>query len=514
MPPQLTALVAVLVVWTVAILLVPDLRLSYEAPRARLVLNAINVGAAGFAATLAGLRFSVDGAHRWLFVSLGFAVIALNQAVFGLAIEPGATGLDDPAYLWLIARLAAGATFVAAAFSTAASEPSRAARVYGVWFVAAVATLSLAQGAVLAADRSLPDLVTGEPDFAHATGVARGVAAASFMFATIGVASFVVAALGVLLRWPDRERLRPWLAAIFVMAGFAHLHYAMVPTVFTTRVATGDVLRLFMSAALVVMLTGDIRRGFMAESTRARAWEEAYRSQRLRLDALEELDRAKVHVLRLLAHELAHPVAAIKTLGTSLIVGDGSLDGETRRRAAEAIVEQSDVLAELVERAPELDELRFDVAPAVRSTSVAEVLDQLPTTFAHLAGRLRIDASPAAERSVVRVDTVRLMQVFQNLLSNAERFSPEGSPITVSVECRSDDVIFSVTDRGSGIPADEAEAVFAPFVRSRTSEGVPGTGLGLHIVRAIVEAHGGQAWVARTHPGAGVAFTIPVEGGP
>ena len=111
-------------------------------------------------------------------------------------------------------------------------------------------------------------------------------------------------------------------------------------------------------------------------------------------------------------------------------------------------------------------------------------------------------------------DHERLVQLVGNLLSNAMKFTPAGGTITVRTFVDGDVVVLEVADTGIGIPAGEQDRLFQRFFRASTAsaQAIPGTGLGLVISRAIVEAHGGTIGVA-SEPGAGTCFRVelPLE---
>jgi two-component system, OmpR family, sensor histidine kinase KdpD len=116
---------------------------------------------------------------------------------------------------------------------------------------------------------------------------------------------------------------------------------------------------------------------------------------------------------------------------------------------------------------------------------------------------------------LVPVDEVLLEQVFVNLLENAARYTPPGTPIEIGAEARNaQEVIAYVADRGPGIPPGEEERIFEKFHRAGSTVG-SGVGLGLTICRGIVTAHGGRMWVEnRIGGGAVFRFTIPITGTP
>jgi two-component system sensor histidine kinase KdpD len=115
---------------------------------------------------------------------------------------------------------------------------------------------------------------------------------------------------------------------------------------------------------------------------------------------------------------------------------------------------------------------------------------------------------------VVPIDEVLLEQVFVNLLENAAKHTPPGTPIEIGAEAKADEVVVWVADRGPGLPAGEEERVFEKFHRASATPGA-GVGLGLAIGRGIVNAHGGRIWAEnRAGGGAVFRFTIPIVGTP
>ena len=113
----------------------------------------------------------------------------------------------------------------------------------------------------------------------------------------------------------------------------------------------------------------------------------------------------------------------------------------------------------------------------------------------------------------VMADRDRLIQVFENLVGNATKFAPAGSQVIVGAEARGADVVFWVADNGPGIPADAVAHLFDRFWQLTRADR-RGAGLGLPIVKGIVEAHGGRVWVDSA-PGHGTTFffTIPAAEG-
>jgi signal transduction histidine kinase len=113
---------------------------------------------------------------------------------------------------------------------------------------------------------------------------------------------------------------------------------------------------------------------------------------------------------------------------------------------------------------------------------------------------------------IVEADQRWIKQVFRNILENAVRYSPEGGLIVIHGEIRSADVVMSVADQGIGISPEDLVPIFEKYFRARAAAGyhVAGTGLGLPVARAIVEAHGGRIWIeSKLGEGTTVFFSLP-----
>lgn len=201
-------------------------------------------------------------------------------------------------------------------------------------------------------------------------------------------------------------------------------------------------------------------------------------------------------------HELRTPVAIIK-MGAQLMKRRGTYDD----RAVDTILSQTDQLGRLIEdllatSQIEADRLELRLAETDLAVEARGVVEHL-----QLAGRaVRVDVP--AEPVVVLADRQRLVQVFVNLLTNAAKYSPEGSLIVLTVARRGSEAHVSVQDQGVGIPADALPRLFSRFFRVEgTAARVQGVGVGLYITRRIVEAHGGRITVA-SEPGRGSIFTV------
>lgn len=139
------------------------------------------------------------------------------------------------------------------------------------------------------------------------------------------------------------------------------------------------------------------------------------------------------------------------------------------------------------------------------------LLDRVAALFQHHAGRYRVNLRVEAIENLpeIRVDEARMMQVMDNLVSNALRYTPEGGEIVLSAQAHQGNLDLTVRDTGSGIAAEELPYIFDRFYRADSSRHTETgeSGLGLAIVKALVEAHGGKVW-AESAPGEGTSIHI------
>jgi signal transduction histidine kinase len=228
-----------------------------------------------------------------------------------------------------------------------------------------------------------------------------------------------------------------------------------------------------------------------------------------RADALAAADRARRQLLADVSHELNTPVTAVRGYLETLTMPELRLDEPTRTRYLAIIADETARLERLIGEL--LDLARFEGGGgALRHDAVQ--IDQL---FARVAARheralalagvtLKTAIDPGAE--IVMGDQDRLEQAIQNLAANAIRFAPSGTAIRLSAAAHVDGITIDVEDEGPGIPADHLPHVFDRFYKADTSRaqhdeaGSIGSGLGLSIVKAIVERHGGRVSVA-SRPG-------------
>ncbi|GAB4191949.1 MAG: hypothetical protein OHK0022_05880 [Roseiflexaceae bacterium] len=257
----------------------------------------------------------------------------------------------------------------------------------------------------------------------------------------------------------------------------------------------------------------------MARSLQARAEEREHlleREQQARAEAQEAV-RTRDAFLSIAAHELKNPLTVL--LGNAeMVARRASQTGATSERDQHALanmVDQAKRLNRLITLLLDVSQLetgqlrltqeRLDLAALVRratgesasNLSTHQLVCQIPDT-----------------QIMIRGDELRLQQVFENLISNAVKYSPAGSVVTIELGTRDQQAVVTVRDQGIGIPADALPRLFQRFFRARNAEDQPvkGIGVGLYVVREIVSLHGGSITV-QSQEGAGSTFTVclPLE---
>lgn len=210
-------------------------------------------------------------------------------------------------------------------------------------------------------------------------------------------------------------------------------------------------------------------------------------------------------------HDVKTPLAAITASVTSLLDGRGFSEDD-RRAHLESIRQEADRLHRVVNNLLDIARLRAGALVATKSSSpIDELMEGVLNRLRPLLAGRPVDIRVGDEVPEVPMDVVQMDQVLTNLLENAIKFTPAGSPITLTAVGGAETVRITVSDCGPGIPKDDRGRIFEPFERGSTQ--VAGTGLGLTICAAIVAAHGGRMWVAES-PGGGASFTIELPCSP
>jgi two-component system sensor histidine kinase KdpD len=227
-----------------------------------------------------------------------------------------------------------------------------------------------------------------------------------------------------------------------------------------------------------------------------------------------EVSRARSALFSSVTHDLRTPLASILGSATSLLDPESDLSAGDRRDLLETIRQEAERLNRLVGNILQLSRLRAGaLVPQRLPGSIEEVVDQVISRLGPTLRQHRVRVEIPEDLPDVPFDVVQIDQALTNLIENAARMSPPGTQIAVSAARSAEGVVVSVSDEGPGIAPGEREIVFEPFRRGSAAKG-PGSGLGLPIARAIVEAHGGRLWLDEAPPvGTTVMFELPAEQG-
>lgn len=231
-----------------------------------------------------------------------------------------------------------------------------------------------------------------------------------------------------------------------------------------------------------------------------------------RVEASRESERLRNALLDSVAHELRTPLTAITAAITSLRTNT-LLDPNQRGEMLQVIEEEASRLDHLVGQAMEMAELdahdiKLDLRPHAMREAVDLALEAVPQLRSHTVDIRLPESLPPVE-----MDLERIAKVLQHLLENAAKYSPEGSPIFISAEVMRGKLLTSIADRGSGVDDFERMMIFDKFYRGQGQRyRVQGTGMGLAIAKAIVEAHGGTIEVtSQSGQGSVFTFSLPLQ---
>ena len=232
--------------------------------------------------------------------------------------------------------------------------------------------------------------------------------------------------------------------------------------------------------------------------------------QRAAHEALRDADRRKDQFIATLAHELRNPLAPIRT-AVNILGRPGTAETD-RAWSREVIERQVAHMTRLVDDL--LDVARVTSGKLVlrreRVTLESVVAAALETSAPALdaAGHRLVTHMPAAQ-ALVDGDPTRLAQVVSNLLNNSAKYTPRGGRIELRVEQAGGDAVIAVLDNGAGFPPKLAQQLFEPFAQwAPVQHSAAGLGIGLSLVRGIVELHGGKASAASAGPGQGSRFEV------
>ena len=227
-------------------------------------------------------------------------------------------------------------------------------------------------------------------------------------------------------------------------------------------------------------------------------------------ELLSAADKLQTALLNSISHDLRTPLVSITGALSTLEQDDRRLDDSTQRSLVRTAREEADRLNRLVGNLLDMTRLEAGALKVKREPCDAE--DLIGTALGQMEERLRgrnvlVQVEP--DTSLISADFVLIVHVLTNLLDNALKYSPPGSPLEVQARTAGKAVQIAVMDRGIGIPKGDLERVFGKFYRVQRPEQVTGTGLGLAICKGIVEAHDGQIW-AEEREGGGTCIMLMI----
>jgi two-component system sensor histidine kinase KdpD len=228
-----------------------------------------------------------------------------------------------------------------------------------------------------------------------------------------------------------------------------------------------------------------------------------------------ESERLRNSLLSSVSHDLRTPLTTITGAISAILENGGRLDAKARQELLESAREEAERLNRLVQNLLEMTRLESGALQLQKEWHPLE--EVIGAALSRLGKRLanrRVTTRVPSDLPLVAIDDVLIEQVLVNLLDNAIKYTPPGSPVTIIATATDRAVTVEVADRGPGLPPGEEDKVFEKFYRGHPAAS-RGAGLGLAICHGIVKAHGGRIW-AQNLPEGGVAFlfTLPLAEAP
>jgi PAS domain S-box-containing protein len=227
----------------------------------------------------------------------------------------------------------------------------------------------------------------------------------------------------------------------------------------------------------------------------------------------KEIEQLQRDFVSIVSHELRAPLTAIKGFAKTLVMKDDELSPETRREFLSTVNEQAERLARLVDDLLQVSRIDANrVRVEWTEVDLDGVIHDLMAQFHSKWGARRVIVDTSQGLPPVRADRSKLDEILINLIDNAIKYSPVWTPVRVAARVVGDEIEVAIQDRGFGIAPEDAAQLFQKFHRVSTpaTRDIGGTGLGLYIVKGLVEAHGGRVWVESVpEAGSTFAFTIP-----
>jgi signal transduction histidine kinase len=285
------------------------------------------------------------------------------------------------------------------------------------------------------------------------------------------------------------------------------IDYFFQPPLYAFELSGENVVNtiVFVVVALLISWIDDGRKNALRERDRLLTSERAARA------AAEEANRAKDTFLAMVTHELRAPLNTI--LGWTNMLGKGMLDAEKTKHAVAVIERGAKTQAQLVEDLLDISRIRtgkflVNAQPVEMSAVIDAAVESIAPSIA--AKQIKLHCESDEQIGLISGDPERLQQVVWNLLSNAVKFTPELGQIEIRLERAGTHARLTIYDNGAGIRRDFLPFVFDSFRQSDETDKAKhkGLGLGLAIVRHLIEAHGGTVTATSAGENLGATFTV------
>ena len=311
-----------------------------------------------------------------------------------------------------------------------------------------------------------------------------------------------------------------WAALTAAILASLSFNYFFLPPLYTLTIAEPqNLVSLFVFLAVAVAV------GHLSATANKRRTEAEHLYKELEdafevaseAEALKRGEKLKTSLLDAVTHDFRTPLTSIKASVTMLINDnqlerrERSLDQHSRSELLEVINEETDRLNTFVESMVELARFQAGDSDLRRSSVTAEEIVVKAAKRARElkpSHKLRSQVEPSLPP--LSVDSRAIVEAVFNLIDNAAKYSPAGSTIEIGAGRNNGSVRFFVEDEGPGIPESDRESVFERFYRGSDGDR-HGLGMGLAIVRGIIEAHGGEIWVESGRKGARFVFDLPAR---
>lgn len=304
-------------------------------------------------------------------------------------------------------------------------------------------------------------------------------------------------------------------ASVLAMLGF---NYFFLPPVGAFTIADPENWVALIAFLVVAVTTGQLS---AKVKQRAEEAERLYTELRAafekasQAEAFRQSERLKSALLDAVTHDLRTPLTSIKASVTMLIEENQSealhatLEPHGREDLLEVIDEETDRLNNFVESMVEVARIEAGAADWHKTPcAVDEIIADAVRRAENLIAGRQLKIKLEENLPLITADSKAISEIVYNLLDNAVKYSPDKSKIEIQAKKTDDKIRFSVEDEGRGIVETEREKVFQKFYRADKT--APGFGMGLAIVRGIVEAHDGRIWIEAGRIGSRFVFNLPI----